>query len=311
MPLINNDLKIVEFFRKNFKEVENKLRKKRIVIIYGGFSEERGTSIESGSSVYKELKKNGFKTIKIDPSQRNFIPLLNKKVDLVFNCLHGSFGESGHLPAILDYLKVPYTFSGVYASAVTMDKIYFKSIAKKLGFNCPLDNLDKDKLSKKQTRFIYKKIRGGSSKGMRIVDTIRPKNGCFVEEFVDGNFLTMGIFEQKGSFYPLGIVSFIAREREFYDEAAKYQGLYKYSKYSGANAEKIREISIKVSDFLDIKGAARLDFIEKDSQLFLLEINSVPGIYPKSNLACSARLANFSYYELLVWILNNAGYSKL
>lgn len=298
-------------FNQNFKEITDELKRKRVVIIYGGFSEERITSIESGNSVYDELKKNGFNVIKIDPRQKNFIPLLNKKTDLVFNCLHGSFGESGHLPAILDYLRIPYAFSGIYASAITMDKIYFKSIAKKLGLNCPLDNFDKNELSEKQTSFIQKKIRGGSSKGMKLLAKIKLKNAYFTEEFIDGSFLTMGVLEHKGQFFPLGIVSFIAKERKFYDEVAKYQGLYEYTKYAGANAKKIREISLEISDFLNIKGAARVDLIEKNNQIFLLEINSVPGIYPGSNLACSAKLANLSYYKLLVWILNNANYSKL
>ena len=86
----------------------------------GGFGEEREASIYTGEQVFKALKDAEFNSILIDPSTTNITKLLNSRTDIVFNCLHGSFGESGHLPAILDYLKIPYTFSGIYPSVVTM-----------------------------------------------------------------------------------------------------------------------------------------------------------------------------------------------
>lgn len=298
-------------FKKNLKKAVIRLKNKRIIIACGGFSEEKETSLESGNAVYKELKKNGFNSVKIDPSKENITPLLDRKTDIVFNCLHGSFGESGHLPGILDYLKVPYTFSGLYTSAITMDKVFFKSFLKKFHLKCPLDNVDKSFQKINRSFFIHKKIRGGSSMGMALSKSKTPKKDYFIEEFIEGSFVTIGVLECRGRYTPLGVVAFKEKERDFYDEIAKYHGLYKYCKYRGKNRKKIEEYAILVSRYLSIKGCARIDFIEKDNEVFILEVNSIPGIYPESNLLFSAKLSDLSFYELIIWILDNAAYQDL
>lgn len=302
---------LIKVFKKKFNQIESKLKKKRIVVISGGFSEERETSLESGKSVYCELKMNGFKVLKIDPKEKNIIKLVNSKEDIVFNCLHGSFGESGHVPAILDYLKVPYTFSDVYASTVTMDKIYFKAVTRKIGFLCPFDNYDVQ-FDKLKGSFIHKKIRGGSSLEMRLNNKkYESKKDFFVEQFIKGDILTIGILEHKGKYEPLGIVSLNIKNNKFYDEHVKFEGISEYEKYKGKNEKHIKELAVKISKFLSIKSGARIDMIEKSGQIYILELNSIPGMYPGSNLSFSAKLVGLSFYELLIWLLNSANYQNV
>lgn len=229
-------------FKTDFKKIEDFLKSKRIVIIYGGFSEERGASIYSGDKVYEEISKKMFKVLRIDPLKQDLCKVLDKKNDIAFNCLHGEFGESGHLPAILDYLEIPYTFSGLYPSVVTLDKIYFKSILKKLNISCPDDNYDKHIYHKSEEKvFIHKKIRGGGSIGMHLAKYTRLEKGYFAEEFIEGNLLTLGILEYQGGYIPLGIVEVELNEKTFYDTQAKYEtGFSKYNRYNGCNRDKIR-----------------------------------------------------------------------
>jgi D-alanine-D-alanine ligase len=118
-------------FKRNFNKMVRRLREKRIVVVYGGFGDERSASLETGTETYQKLMEHGFNVAKIDPAKINITKFLDARKDLVLNCLHGKFGEDGRLSAVLDYLKVPYTFSETYASAVCMDKLLFKSILKK------------------------------------------------------------------------------------------------------------------------------------------------------------------------------------
>lgn len=254
-----------------------------------------------------------FKVLKIDPLKQDLCKVLDKKNDIAFNCLHGEFGESGHLPAILDYLKVPYTFSGLYPSVVTLDKIYFKSILKKLNILCPDDSYDKHPYHKNGERiFIHKKIRGGGSIGMHLAKDIKSEQGYFAEEFIEGNLLTLGILEYQGNYIPLGIVRVELGKKSFYDTQAKYEtGFSKYNCYNGCKQDKIIEDAIAISSFLKIKSCARLDLIEKDDKLYYIELNTVPGLYKKSNLVFSAKISGLSFYELLIWILNAVDYQKL
>ncbi len=308
-------MNIVNRFKSELTSIEESLKAKRIVIVSGGFSEEREASIESGESVYEELKRHSFNLFILDPAKQDITRVLDSKKDIVFNCLHGEFGESGHLSAILDYLKIPYTFSDLYTSVVCMDKLYFKSIVKKIGFNCPLDNYDIgfcDLL--KSNILIHKKIRGGGSIGMNICEkNIELKTGYFAEEFINGKILTMGILEENGEYEALDVIEIDLKYGLFYDNEAKYDSNQcNYSKYSGKRRSLIQESSVILFNFLHIKSCGRIDFIEDaNGDIFFLEINTVPGLYAGSNLAFSAKCAGLSFYELLIFILKNHRYKIL
>ena len=301
----------IKDFKEKFKDTESSIKKKTVGVVFGGFGEERLASLETGEPVYQELLKNGFKLIKIDPAKKDFFRLI-KKCDVVFNCLHGEFGESGHLSAILDYMNVPYTFSGLYASSVCMDKLYFKSILKKLNYLTPLDNYDELFHKSKPPFYIQKKIRGGGSIGMKIGTSVSKKDDYFTEYFIDGKILTMGVLEKDNKYEALGIVEIDLKGKKFYDKDSKYlEGFCSYKEYKGRNQKYIKEVTENVFEFVGIKGCARIDFIEKNNKVYILEINTVPGLYYVSNLVYSAQLCGLSFYELLIWIINNAIYPKL
>lgn len=296
-------------FKKDFSKIVRRLRKKRIVVVYGGFGDERNASLETGNEVYQELLKHKFKVVKLDPARKNITRLLNAGKDSVFNCLHGKFGEDGRLSSILDYLKIPYTFSDVYASIACMDKLYFKSILKKLRVDCSLDNYDVNL----RGDLLHKKIRSGGSIGMFASknNTIAKKD-YFVEKFIDGKILTMGILEKNGAYEPLGIVEIDLKGKQFYDKEAKYTGAFSnYLEYKGKMKKQIEGEALKVFRFLGIKDFARIDLIEKGDKLYFLEVNTIPGLYEVSNMVFSAQIKGLSFFELLVWALQGAQYEKL
>lgn len=305
---------LIKQFLSKFDEIANKIIKKRIVVALGGFGEEREASIYTGQKVFDVLKNNSCDVISIDPSQQNIIDEVSAKTDIVFNCLHGTFGESGHLSAILDYLKVPYTFSDLYPSAVTMDKLFFAAIASKIGLQVPEDNIDNPSLlSNSKIQTIIKNIRGGGSIGMKIRNGEDVPDGYFVQKFIeDGKIITLGILEHDSEYTPLEIVEVNLIGKKFYDQDSKYlEGFSSYAKYSGQNSKLIVNKSIELFKFLALKGAARIDFIEKNDKIYVLEINSIPGLYEDSNLAFSASLSGLDFYQLLVWILNSANYKNI
>jgi len=303
---------IIVQFKKNFIKIKQKLRKKRIVVVCGGFGDERNASLETGSEVYQKLLKHKFEVVKLDPARKNITKLLNAQKDIVFNCLHGEFGEDGRLSAILDYLKVPYTFSDIYASVACMDKLFFKSILRKLQINCPLDNYAKGFLKLKGD-LLHKKVRSGGSIEMFLSkENTCTKSSYFIEEFINGKLLTMGILEKDGLYKPLGIVEIDLHGKQFYDKEAKYTGTFSnYLRYKGGLEKQIKKKSLKVFQFLKIRGFARIDLIESNNQLFFLEVNTIPGLYEISNMVFSARIEGLSFFELLIWALDGARYEKL
>jgi D-alanine-D-alanine ligase len=240
-------MKIREF-KEKFNNIEKTVHAHKIFIFGGGFGEEREASIYTANAVYKELKKNKLDVIKIDPAKKD-ITQLNYKNAVVFNCLHGTFGESGHLPAILDYLKVPYTFSSVTPSALTADKIFFKSTLKKIGLGAPIDNLDKEFL-KKEGFFIHKRISGGGSIGMYIDRKKTTRKGYFTEEFLPGKILSLGVLENGDDYLPLEIVEIKLKNKKFYDKTAKYdEGFSSLIPYKGKNVANIQNITKAIFGF--------------------------------------------------------------
>lgn len=299
-------------FKTNFDKIVRRIRKKRIIVLCGGFGDERDASLETGDEVYQELLKHKFLAIKLNPARKNITKILNAKNDIVFNCLHGKFGEDGRITAILDYLKIPYTFSDIYASVVCMDKLFFKSVLKKLRIGCPKDNFDTN-FAESGGIFLHKKTRSGGSIGMFESKKYKNENkDYFIENFIDGKIITMGVLEKNGAYEPLGITEINLKGKRFYDKEAKYAGGFSdYLEYTGKMKKQIEENTLEIFRFLKITNFARIDLIEKNHKLYFLEVNTIPGLYEVSNMVFSAQAKGLSFFELLIWALDGARYEKL
>mgnify|MGYP005694263087 FL=1 len=210
--------------------------KKRILILSGGVSKERLISLDTGLQVAKELKKNGYK-IKISEPNKDLTKNINQfKPDIIFNALHGQFGEDGYIQTILEQYKIPYTHSGVIASSIAMDKAISKKIfienkiktPKFFKYSYDMKNSDLIKIIEKKLKFpvVVKPINEGSSVNVfictkknisKILTSVRDYKEVIIEEFIGGREIQVAIMGNK----KLGTIE-LKPKRKFYDYQAKY-----------------------------------------------------------------------------------------
>ena len=268
----------------------NLKKSEKISVLRGGISEEKEISVLTANQVYKTLQKKYDTTlIDVDNDCNKLInDLIKSKPDKVFNCLHGIFGEDGQLQSILNYLKIPYTHSGVLASSIAMNKVVSKYFYKALGVRFPKHFDINSKFTKSSYPFIVKPICGGSSKNLLKIENQKQlnefkNNGIdelhkyMVEEFIDGREITVGILEDK----ICGIMEIIF-DSEIYDFKNKYQVIAKHvlnPELPEKVKDKLEDISLKIHKEINCKCISRLDFRynTKSEELFLLEINTQPG----------------------------------
>jgi D-alanine-D-alanine ligase-like ATP-grasp enzyme len=295
-------------FKDAIEALSDKWRQKMVVILQGGNSEEREASVYTGEAVMRELSLHGIVSRVVDPAVTDVTKDLGHD-ETVFSCLHGGYGEDGRIAGILDYLCIPHAFSGTLASAVTMDKLAFKAVVEQLGFLTPR-SVSFGVFPSRSGRYIHKTIGGGGIIGMRVDDNPDVAPGEFTEEFIPGRILTLGILEREGQLFPLEIVEVKLIDKVYYDQDSKYEeGHSTLVAYDGSRGTLINEQSVCIFKRLGIRSAARIDLIEDaDGELYFLEINYVPGMYPDSNLVTSARLAGLSFFELLLWILESSSH---
>ena len=297
----------------------NLKKSEKISVLKGGISDEKEISILTANQVYKTLQKKYDTTlIDVDNDCNKLINnLIRSKPDKVFNCLHGIFGEDGQLQSILNYLKIPYTHSGVLASSIAMNKVVSKYFYKSLGIRFPKDYDINNKFTNTSYPFIIKPICGGSSKNLLKIENQKQFNDFknndadelhkyMVEEFIDGREITVGILEDK----ICGIMEIIF-ESEIYDFKNKYQTIAKHvldPKLPENVKQKLKDISLKIHRALNCKCISRLDFRynTKSKELFLLEINTQPGLTQNSLLPEMARSKGTDFLELCEILLTYA-----
>ena len=296
---------------ENFEE-------KNIAVLMGGLSSEREISLSTGNSVADAMTRKGLKVFPIDVD-RNISNNL-KGIDLAFNALHGTYGEDGCIQGLLEYLKIPYTGSGVSGSALAYDKLKTKEILKHHG----IPTADYEVFYRNQSikrnldlPVVVKPTNQGSSFGVSIVkkeDQWEPALECafkyseeiIVEKFIDGKLLAIGM---KGE-DPMPIVH-ISPKSGFYDYEAKYtSGKTEYicpAKLNAVELNKCNEVSKKVFKALRGRGLPRVDIILDDkSTPYVLEMNTVPGMTPTSLLPMAAQKLGMSFDELVIEILKTA-----
>ena len=303
--------------------------KKKILILAGGVSKERLISLDTGVQVAKELKKNGYK-VKISEPNVNLSKNINQfKPNVIFNALHGQFGEDGYIQTILEGFKIPYTHSGVIASSIAMDKEISKKIFIKNKINTPKyikysykENIfDLIKNIEKKLKFpvVIKPINEGSSVNVfictkknisRILSTMKIYKQIMIEEFIGGREIQVAIMGNK----KLGAIE-LKPKRKFYDYKAKYNVDSKTEhiipvELSNNKLNEVMSLSLKAHKTIGCNGVTRSDFKFYENKFYLLEINTQPGMTKLSLVPEIAKYNGISFIKLIEWILKDAKTKK-
>ncbi|AGA64586.1 D-alanine--D-alanine ligase [Liberibacter crescens BT-1] len=298
---------------------------RHVAILMGGFSSERLISFSSGETCAVALEEAGFEVSRVNVNRSVAEVLVDLKPDIALNVLHGAFGEDGILQGILEYLQIPYTYSGVLASALAMDKVRAKQIVSSQGISvAPSIVVNRRFMCSEHVMpppYVIKPLKGGSSLGVLIVrkeDAVplhvinSPEwdygDEILVEKYIDGIELTCGVMGDKA----LDVVEIVPVGQDFYNYDAKYkENNCKHilpARIPSDIYEKIRTLSLKAHKIIGCRGISRSDFIFNNitGEIIWLEINTQPGMTPTSLIPEMALHSGYSFGELLQWILKDA-----
>lgn len=294
---------------------------KTVAVLMGGWSSEREVSLVSGAAVARALGEAGYvvTTIDVQRDPADLLARLTPRPDVVFNALHGRWGEDGTIQGLLDILAIPYTHSGVLASAVAMHKPMAKLLFERAGIPVAEHIVVKGAALAKgdpiPRPFVVKPLNEGSSVGVRVV-----RNGAalgplsegsaaaadwMVERFVPGREFTVAVMGDR----PLAVTE-ITTDRGFYDYDAKYapggsrhiipaqlpQDLY----------DEVMRLALEAHRALGCRGVSRADIRYDGERLFMLEVNTQPGMTPTSLVPEQAAYVGIGFPELVAWMVENA-----
>ena len=303
--------------------------KKKILIISGGISKERKISLQTGNEVAKQLRKNGFiiKICEPDNDLNHIVKTFKPKV--IFNALHGQFGEDGYIQSILENLKIPYTHSGVLASSIAMNKEISKKIfirnkiltPKYIKYSFDKSKSELNKLIEKKLNFpvVIKPINEGSSVNVFIcrkkeiqkkIKKLKDYGQILIEEFIPGREIQAAILGEK----KLGAIELKPR-RKFYDYEAKYNVKAKTKHIIPVNLNKkkyteLMKISLRAHKLIGCRGVSRSDFKFYKNKFYLLEINTQPGMTKLSLVPEISAYNGINFINLLKIILKDASTNK-
>ena len=303
--------------------------KKKILIIGGGISKERPISLETAKQVMNTLKKK-YSVLQSDINKDFQKKLKFFKPDIIFNALHGRFGEDGYIQRVLEFNKIKYTHSGVLSSALAMNKVASKKIFIKNKILTPKFivaknnfvnlNLLKAKIrTKLNFPVVIKPINEGSSVDVFICNEKNLKKNLIklkkykeilIEEYVGGREIQAAILGDK----KLGVIE-LKPKRKFYDYKAKYNSNSKTEhiipvNLSKKNYNKVMNISLKAHKLLNCRGVTRSDFKFFNNKFYLLELNTQPGMTKLSLVPEIAAFKGMSFSKLLEWILKDASIKR-
>ena len=304
---------------------------KRILILGGGISKERDVSLETAKQVNICLKRK-FKTIICEPDKNLFKNIKKFKPAIIFNALHGRFGEDGYIQSILEKIKIKYTHSGIISSFISMNKILSKELfiknkiltPKFIKYNFKNNHtVTKKIISKidKKLKFpvVIKPINEGSSVDVFIcskknilgkLKKLKKYNEIIIEKYIGGREIQVAILGKK----KLGAIE-LKPKRKFYDYTAKYSSKAKTEHIipvdlEKKNLDKVLNISLKAHKLLGCRGVTRSDFKFYKNKFYLLELNTQPGMTKLSLVPEIAAHRGISFYKLLEWIVNDASIKR-
>ena len=301
---------------------------KHVAVLMGGFSSERPVSLSSGKACADTLEEAGYRVSRVDVGRDVGSVLAELKPDVAFNALHGPFGEDGTIQGVLEYLQIPYTHSGVLASALAMNKEQAKRVAKAVGIPVAESKvMSRFAIGNKHPMpapYVVKPVSEGSSFGIVIVDEgqshppqvigseeWRYGDTVMVERYIAGRELTCAVMGDVA----LGVTEIIPVGSKFYDFDAKYAaGGSKHECPANLKPniyQKIQTLSLKAHQAIGCRGVSRSDFRYddrrgEDGELIWLEVNTQPGMTPTSLVPEIALHAGHSFAELLSWMVEDA-----
>jgi len=303
--------------------------KKKILVLCGGISKERLISLDTGKQVFNELKKNGYTTKISEPNNNLLKNIKSFKPNIIFNALHGQYGEDGYIQSILETQKIPYTHSGILASSIAMDKELSKKIFLKnkiltpkyikFDFLKPLKNIIKEIDKKLKFPVVIKPINEGSSVHVYIctkknfIKNLKKLNiykQILIEEFIEGREIQVAVMGQK----VLGAIE-LKPKRKFYDYEAKYSSNAKTKHIipvdlSKKNLSKVENTANKAHQIIGCRGVSRSDFKYHKGKFYLLEINTQPGMTKLSLVPEIASHKGITFIKLIEWILKDASINR-
>lgn len=306
----------------------------KIAILCGGSSNERGISIKSGTAVFRALNEKGYETKLIDPADEAFMEKIRQfKPKVAFLAMHGRGGEDGVLQGVLEYLGIPYTGSGVLASAAAMDKRISKLFYREVGINVPesmvIDDYNEDRLVQLFAAFsgkvVAKAADEGSARNVFVCGNeaellvaakalFENHDSFLLERFVFGRELTVAVVEQSGVARALPVIEIVPKN-SFYDFESKYS-------IGGAEhicpafldediANRCKNAAVQAHMALGCSGVSRSDFIlDSNGTPWILETNTLPGMTETSLLPDAGRADGISFVDLCEIIAHSASLGK-
>ena len=306
------------------------MNKEKVTVLMGGISAERDVSLDSGKACAKALSEIGFDVTSLDAKDDFIEKLIKNRPDKVFNALHGRFGEDGSIQGLLEHLKMPYTHSGILSSAIAMDKLTSKKIFKEANISSPeyqvIKTVEDFQSSKIGYPCVVKPNNEGSSVGVYIfnepkksdedtvVTLLKKYSFLILEKYIPGREIQVAVMGSKA----LGGIE-IVPTRSFYDYEAKYSANAKTKhiipvKINEADYKKILDMALQAHNILGCRGVTRSDFryneSDKVNKIYILEVNTQPGMTSLSLVPEIANYYGISFNELVKWIINDASINR-
>lgn len=290
----------------------------------GGWNSEKDVSLKSGEAVYQELLKMGYNAKKVIFTKNIAKDLEEIKPDIVFNALHGQYGEDGRVQGLLDILNIPYTHSGFLTSTICMNKKLTNKICEEINIKTAKSYIVKkndnniDEMAKKITKpYVIKPISEGSSVGVEVIledNNFNLKDYSWqygdeiiVEKYIKGQEIQVAFVNDKA----VGALE-VRPKKLFYDYECKYsEGMTDYIIPAPISDEKYQEalnLAQKIYNHFNCRSIARVEFIldENDNEFYFLEINTHPGFTSTSLVPKIAQLKNISFAEIIENLINSA-----
>ncbi len=304
--------------------------KKKILILAGGYSKERDISFKTAKAVHKQIK-NKYNCKILDP-KGDFIKKIKQfSPQIIFNALHGRYGEDGYVQLILENEKIKYTHSGIMASSICINKLVSKKLFSKKGILTPkyiilkgniktnFEQIKKTVEKKLKFPLVIKPVNEGSSVGVYIcnknnfIKNLKKLNNereILVEQYIPGREIQVAILGNK----ILGTIELVPR-RKFYDYKAKYDKNAKTEHILPVNLplsklKSVENIALKAHKATGCRGVTRSDFRFSKNKFYLLEVNTQPGMTELSLVPEIAKYKGINFKSLIEWIINDASINR-